>query len=98
MDSHVVSVREAARQLGVHENTVRNWMDAGTMAYRTAGSWRRPLVSEVARLKADPPATRARTRLDALEERLERLENVVRTLPYFASKLDGESDYTDSGV
>lgn len=31
-DGNLLSVREAARRLGVHENTVRNWCNSGVLA------------------------------------------------------------------
>lgn len=43
-----MSVRAAARTLGVHENTIRNWMDRGWLDYRQLPSgFRRPLVESV---------------------------------------------------
>lgn len=47
-----LNVREAARRLGVHENTIRNWVDRGILrATRLPGSgFRRLDVAEVDRL------------------------------------------------
>ena len=48
-----VGIREAAQALGVHENTVRNWANNGTIAARILPSgFRRIPRSEVARLQA----------------------------------------------
>jgi excisionase family DNA binding protein len=48
-----VSVQEAARRLGVHPNTIRNWESQGLlMAIRLPGSgYRRFSVDEVERLR-----------------------------------------------
>lgn len=49
-----VNVRTAARALGVHENTIRNWCDDGTIrgVVRLPGSgFRRIQWSEVERLR-----------------------------------------------
>ena len=41
------NVRETARRLGVHENTVRNWADRGILrAIRLPGSGYRPFAAE----------------------------------------------------
>lgn len=32
-DEETMNVRDVARRLGVHENTVRNWADRGFLAY-----------------------------------------------------------------
>jgi excisionase family DNA binding protein len=47
-----VNVREAARLLGVHENTIRNWVDDGRLsARRLPGSgYRRILVASIQRI------------------------------------------------
>lgn len=43
----MLSVRETARRLGVHENTVRNWEKRGLLrAVRLPGSGYRRLVAE----------------------------------------------------
>src|SRR5438270_13038697 len=48
-----VSVREAATRLGVHENTIRNWVDRGLLrAVRLPGSgYRRIDVAGVERIR-----------------------------------------------
>jgi excisionase family DNA binding protein len=58
-----LSVRETARRLGVHENTVRNWEERGFLrAVRLPGSgYRRFDLAEVERLRTEmladlPPA------------------------------------------
>ena len=53
-DEEFLGVREAARRLGVHENTVRNWARTGVLAEsQLPGSrFRRFRASEVARLVA----------------------------------------------
>ena len=50
-----LSVRETARRLGVHENTVRNWEERGLLrAARLPGSgYRRFDLAEVERLRAE---------------------------------------------
>ena len=46
-----VSIRQAAAELGVHENTVRNWIDRGYLrAYRLPSGHRRLPEAEVNRL------------------------------------------------
>ncbi len=50
-----LSVRETARRLGVHENTVRNWEERGLLqAIRLPGSgYRRFDLAEVERLRSE---------------------------------------------
>jgi excisionase family DNA binding protein len=50
--THPLNVRETARRLGVHENTVRNWADRGILRpLRLPGSgYRRFDVAEVDRI------------------------------------------------
>ena len=50
-----LSVRETARRLGVHENTVRNWEERGLLrAVRLPGSgYRRFDLAEVERLRTE---------------------------------------------
>lgn len=52
---HRLSVRETARRLGVHENTVRNWEDKGLLrAVKLPGSgYRRFDPAEVERLHSE---------------------------------------------
>lgn len=59
-DGDFLSVRETARRLGVHENTVRNWTRAGVIASeRLAGSrYHRYSKAEVDRLLAEKELTR----------------------------------------
>ena len=49
---HQLNVRETARRLGVHENTIRNWAERGILrASRLPGSgYRRFAVDDVDRL------------------------------------------------
>ncbi len=51
----LMNVRDTARALGVHENTVRNWEDRGILrAVRLPGSgYRRFSVQDVERLRAE---------------------------------------------
>ena len=53
-DARYLSMRDAARALGVHPNTVRNWANAGIIrVVRLPGSgYRRVPVTEVQRLLA----------------------------------------------
>jgi excisionase family DNA binding protein len=56
---HLIGVREAARRLNVHENTVRNWIDRGWLgAYRLPSGVRRLDPVEVANLIGNPRPTR----------------------------------------
>ena len=50
-----LNVRDAARALGVHENTVRNWEERGILrAVRLPGSgYRRFSAADVERLRAE---------------------------------------------
>lgn len=52
---HRLSVRETARRLGVHENTVRNWEERGLIqAVKLPGSgYRRFDLAEVERLRSE---------------------------------------------
>jgi hypothetical protein len=50
-----MSVRDAARRLGVHENTIRNWMGSGDLAFEPKpgpSGYRRPLTASVERMAA----------------------------------------------
>lgn len=48
----VLTVREAARRLGVHENTVRNYANRGILIPRRLPSgWRRFLAADVEQLR-----------------------------------------------
>jgi excisionase family DNA binding protein len=51
----MLSVRETARRLGVHENTVRNWQQRGLIrAVRLPGSgYRRFSVEDVERMRQE---------------------------------------------
>jgi excisionase family DNA binding protein len=49
-----ISIRQAAAELGVHENTVRNWIDRGYLrAYRLPSGHRRLPEAEVTRLMGE---------------------------------------------
>lgn len=85
-DRHVIArtmtVKAAATALGVHENTIRNWINAGELrAYALPGGrMRRPYVSEVIRVAEGdgdvPPGLP--DDLDAIAERLERRAVALR--------------------
>jgi len=50
----LLSVRETARRLGVHENTVRNWERRGLLrAARLPSGFRRFQAQDVERLRAE---------------------------------------------
>ncbi len=50
----MISLREAAERLGVHENTVRNWIDRGVIiGMRLPTGTRRLPVAEVERLERE---------------------------------------------
>lgn len=53
-ESLYLTVREAARRLNVHENTIRNWVKNGRIRAEqldTTTAWRRIPASEIARIK-----------------------------------------------
>lgn len=50
----MIPLREAAQRLGVHENTIRNWIDRGVIiGVRLPTGTRRLPVAEVERLEAE---------------------------------------------
>lgn len=51
----VRTVAQAARELGVHADTIRRWANAGKVAYfRTPNGHRRFLQSDIAAIKESP--------------------------------------------
>jgi excisionase family DNA binding protein len=51
---HHVPIRTAAKRLGVHENTIRNWIDRGLLrAARLPSGIRRIALKDVERLEAE---------------------------------------------
>lgn len=49
-----VPIRSAAKRLGVHENTIRNWIDRGVLkAARLPSGVRRIALSDVEKLEAE---------------------------------------------
>lgn len=49
-----MTIRDAAAELGVHENTIRNWIDRGYLrAYRLPSGHRRLPADEVHRLMGE---------------------------------------------
>lgn len=53
--AELITVREAARRLGVHENTIRNWEERGVLrAARLPGSgYRRFSAADIARMREE---------------------------------------------
>lgn len=52
--THYVPIRAAARRLGVHENTIRNWIDKGLLLARRLPTGIRQLpLAEVERLERE---------------------------------------------
>lgn len=52
--SRTVSIKEAAERLGVHENTIRNWIDRHLLrAYRLPSGHRKLPAEEVDRLEQE---------------------------------------------
>lgn len=89
--SGTMTVKAAAAALGVHENTVRNWINAGLLpAAELPSGNRRPLAAAVAEraqaladIELDATATAKRLeglagRLDAQAERLRRAAVLIR--------------------
>ena len=51
---NTIPISEAAERLGVHENTVRNWIDQGLLdGYRTPTGRRKPRLESVERLQRE---------------------------------------------
>lgn len=54
MNTATVNIRSAARRLGVHENTIRNWMRHGLLKFHSLPTGiRRIPLSEVQRLEKE---------------------------------------------
>jgi excisionase family DNA binding protein len=90
--SGTVSVRAAAKVLDVHENTVRNWISSGRLAYvETPGGRRRPTAESVLDLAAETPAMSdvdAAAMLDTLAEDLEARARHLREAAATVRELD----------
>jgi excisionase family DNA binding protein len=85
-----MTVRAAARALDVHENTIRNWITAGQMqAWESPGGFRRPYLSEVARV-AEGDAGVPHGLADDLDAVAERLERRALALREAADRLRGQ--------
>lgn len=49
-----IAIKDVAERLGVHENTVRNWVDRGVLeAYKTPTGRRKVVLSGVERLERE---------------------------------------------
>lgn len=60
MSSAAMPIRTAARELGVHENTIRNWIDRRIIGFfRLPSGVRRIPVTEVERLQREMFVVRA---------------------------------------
>jgi excisionase family DNA binding protein len=81
-----IAISEAADRLGVHENTVRNWIDHGLLdGYRTPTGRRKLRLKSVERLEREmfgvpSPAAELRDPQDAPAQSDE-LEQAQSTLP-----------------
>lgn len=52
--SRHIAIKDAAERLGVHENTIRNWIDRNFLrAYRLPSGTRRLPVEEIERVERD---------------------------------------------
>src|SRR5687768_13277870 len=62
-NNELLTVREAARRLGVHENTVRNWADRGLLEaiHAPQTRYRRFRAADVERLVREQDAAATRT-------------------------------------
>src|SRR5215210_441228 len=71
-DNAYLTVREAARRLGVHENTVRNWSDRGLLEPVKLGEsrYRRFRASDVDRLAREQEINAVRTQRVRVAEQL----------------------------
>lgn len=61
----VVSLRDAAVLLGVHENTVRNWIRSGRLPAEKRGQWTLPLKWAVEAVAPTPNLYSAAEMLEA---------------------------------
>lgn len=70
--SEMLNVRQVAQRLGVHENTVRNWVAKGILrAVRLPGSgYRRFAASDIERMAAEMHAAMAPAEISDAPERL----------------------------
>ncbi len=60
---HLIGLTEAARLLGVHQNTLRNWADKGLVAYiRLPSGHRRFELAEINRLREEMAVERGETK------------------------------------
>lgn len=81
-----ITISEASDRLGVHENTVRNWIDRGLLhGYRTPSGRRKLRLESVERLEremfgAPSPATELQDAQQAPEQSAD-LERAEATLP-----------------
>ena len=61
--SELISLTAAARLLGVHQNTLRNWADRGHVAHvRLPSGHRRFTVAEIRRLQDEMAVERGETK------------------------------------
>lgn len=81
-----ISVKTAAERLGVHENTIRNWIDRGILdGYRTPTGRRKVRLDAVERFAAEMfgvPATPLELPAETpAPEQVGRLQQADETLP-----------------
>lgn len=81
----VTTVRAAANILGVHENTIRNWIALGELPSEQRGAFRLPLWEAVEQRSKS-------SRFAAPEKMIEALEEQAATLEAEAQRLRAAAD------
>lgn len=86
-----MSVQGAAQILGVHANTIRNWINTGRLASVSMGAQKLPVAAEVLKLVPDQPEMDTDVVAAQLEAFAESFENRAKVLREMVAKLrEGE--------
>lgn len=89
--TQTMSVRGAAEILGVHENTIRNWINTGRLRGISMGAHTLPIAAEVMKMVPAQPDMDMTAIADQLEPIATSFENRARVLREIIGRLrEGE--------
>lgn len=87
MQLDTMSVQGAAAVLGVHDNTIRNWINSGRIGHVQLGEIKRPIASEVTAMVASMHTTDLSALADELEPIAASYEEKARMLRYAIDRI-----------
>lgn len=90
--TQTMSIQGAAEILGVHENTIRNWISAGRVRHVAMGANRLPVAADIMAMVTEFPESDSAAIADQLEPIAASFENRAKILRNLIDRLRAEEE------